>query len=109
MNGKEPYEFVHVLIHRVVEPGKRCQMLPDFHLLLSGLLEEPFSHDEFHVASGNKQLLETVLYPAQALGDKSKAGTIKNSFLHTGHEAESEVFTHFANFTEEIQIENEGL
>src|SRR5262245_43024280 len=54
MNREEPHEFVYVLIRRAVEPGKRCQMLPDFHLLLSGLFEEPFGYDEFHVTSGNE-------------------------------------------------------
>src|SRR5215510_3290420 len=109
MNGKEPYELVHMLIHRAVEPGKRRQMLPDFHLLLSGLLEEPFGHDEFHVASGNEQLLEAVLHPAQALGDKSEAGTIKDGFLHACHETEPQIFTHFADFTQKVQIENQRL
>src|SRR5262245_27212439 len=109
MDRKEPHEFVHVLIHRAVEPGKRRQMLPDFHLLLSGLLEKPFGHDEFHVTSGNEQLLEAVLYPAQALGNKSKAGAIKDGFLHAGHEAEPEIFAHFTDFAQKVQIENQWL
>lgn len=109
MDGEEPHEFVHVLIHRTVEPGKRGQMLPDFDLLLSSLFEEPFGHDELHIAAGDEQLLETVLHPAQALGDKREAGTIKNGFLHASHEAEPEIFTHLADFTQEVQIENQWL
>ena len=74
-----------MLIHRAIEPGKRRQMLADFHLLLSGLLEEPFSYDEFHIAADDEQLFETVLHPTQTIGDKSKARTVENGFLGLDH------------------------
>jgi len=77
--------------------------------LLGGLLEQTLGHDEFDVAAGNEDLLEAVLYPADAVGDKGEARAVENGFLDTGHEAETQILADLADLAEEVEVEDQLL
>ena len=109
MHREEPDKLVHALIEPAVVFGKRHQVVADLGLLLGGLLEQALGHDEFHVAAGDKDLLEAVLHPADAVGDKSEARAVENGFLDTGHEAEAQVLADLADLAEEVEVEDQLL
>ena len=109
MHREEPDELVHALIEPAVVFGKGHQVVSDLGLLLGGLLEQTLGHDEFHVAAGNEDLLEAVLHPADAVGDKGEAWAVENGFLDTGHEAEAQIFADLADLAEKVQVEDQLL
>src|SRR5262249_1399335 len=106
---EEAYELVHALVHAAVELGEGGQVLADFDLLLGGLLEQALSHDELHIITGDENLLEAVFDPADAIGYEGETGTVKDGFLDTGDEAESQVLADLADLPEEIQVKDEFL
>lgn len=77
MHGEEAHELLHALVHAAIELGEGCQVLPDSHLLVGGLLEQTLGHHELDVLAGDEDLLEAVLHPADAVGHKGKAGCRK--------------------------------
>ena len=109
MHREQTNELVHTFVHVSIEFGKWCQVLPDIGLLLRGLFEQTLGNHKFHIFAGNKHLLEAVLHPADAVCHEGKPGAIKDGFLHAGNEPESQVFTDLADFTEEVQIQDELL
>lgn len=87
--------------------GKGHQVVADLGLLLGGFLEQALGHDEFDLAAGNEDLLEAVLHPADAVGDKGEArSAVENGFMNTGHEAEAQVL---ADLAEEVKFEDQLL
>ncbi|OQC24622.1 MAG: hypothetical protein BWX71_01810 [Deltaproteobacteria bacterium ADurb.Bin072] len=109
MHGEETHELVHALVHAAIELSEGCQVPPDFHLLVSGLLEQTLGHHKLDVLAGDEDLLEAVLHPAYAVGHKGKAGAVKNGFLDAGDEAEPQVLADLADLAQEVEIENEFL
>ena len=109
MHGKEPDELVHALVEAAIVFGKGHQVVADLGLLLCGLLKQTLGHNEFDVATGNEDLLEAVLHPADAVGDKGEARAIENGFLDTGHEAEAQVLADLADLAEEVEVEDQLL
>jgi len=109
MHREEPDKLVHALVEPAVVFGKGHQVVANLGLLLGGLLEQALGHDKFHVAAGNEDLLEAVLYPADAVRDKGEARAVENRFLDTGHEAETQVLTDLADLAEEVEVEDQFL
>ncbi|OPY78412.1 MAG: hypothetical protein A4E70_02381 [Syntrophus sp. PtaU1.Bin005] len=109
MHREEPDKLVHALVEPAVEFGKGHQVITDLGLLLGGLLEQTLGHDEFHVAASNKNLLEAVLHPADAVGDKGETRTVENGFLDASHEAEAQILADLANLAEEVEVEDQLL
>ncbi len=67
MHREEPDKLVHALVEPAVVFGKGHQVVADLGLLLGSLFEQTLGHDEFHIVSGDEDLLETVLYPPDAI------------------------------------------
>ena len=109
MDGEEAHELVHALVHAAVELGEGGQVLPDFHLLVGGLLEQTLGHDELDVLAGDEDLLEAVLHPAHAVGDEGEPRAVEDGFLHAGDEAEAQVLADLADLAQEVQVEDQLL
>jgi len=109
MHRKETHKLIHAFVKSAIELGKREEVFPDAGLLLNALFEQALSHHKLDVISSDLHLLKTVFYPADAVGNKGEAKAFKNSFLHTCQKAETKIFTYFANFTKEIEIENKFM
>ena len=90
MHREQADVFVHSFVHAAVEPGERRQVFANPDLLLRRLLEEPFSHHELDVVPGDEHLLESVLHPADRVGDEREPGAVENGFLNAGHEAQAQ-------------------
>ena len=70
-------------------------------------LQEAIGDHELDVRGSDFDLLKAVLHAAQAVGDVGKTATVEDGLLHTGHEAEAEVFfADLADFPEETKVEN---
>ena len=109
MHGEETNELVHALVHAAVESGEGSEILPDFHLLLGGLPEQSLGHDEFDVLSGDEDLLEAVLDAAEAVRNEGEARAVEDGFLYARHEAESKILADFADFAQEVEVEDNLL
>ena len=66
-------------------------------------------HDELDVAPGDEDLLETVLYAANAVGDEGEAGTVEDGLLDAGDEAEPEVLAYLADLAQKVEIEDQSM
>ena len=109
MDREQPDELVQPLVHVAVERGERLEILPDAHLLLTGLLEKPLGDHVLDVGPGDADLLEAVLHPAQTVGHMVEARTVEDCLLHAGHEPEAQVLADFADFAQEVQVEDQLL
>ena len=103
MHGKEAHELVHALVHVAIELGEGSQVLPDLDLLFGGLLEQALGHNEFDVLASDKDLLEAVLHPANAVGHERKARTVKNGFLYAGDKAEPQILADLADLAKKLR------
>ena len=109
MHREEPDELVHAFVEPAVVFGERRQVVADLGLLLGGLLEQTLGHHELDIAAGDEDLLEAVLHPADAVGDKGEARAVENGFLDTGHEAEAQILADLADLAEEVEVEDQFL
>ena len=109
MHREEAHELVHALVHAAVELGEGGQVLPDFHLLVGGLLEQTLGHHELDVLAGDEDLLEAVLHPADAVGHEGEARAVEDGFLDTGDEAEPQVLADLADLAQEVEVEDQLL
>ena len=89
MHWKEPNKLIHTLIESTIVFGKRHQIVADLGLLCGSLFKQTLGYDKFHVTTGNKNLLETILHPTNAVSDKSKTRAIEDGFLNASHESEA--------------------
>ena len=106
MDREKPNELVHPLVHVAVELGERREVFADFGLLLAALLEQALGDDKLHVLAGNEDLFESVLDPAKSLLDKLKLWIVKKHLLNARHEAETQVFANFTDFSHEVEIKD---
>ncbi len=109
VHREEAHEFVHALVHASVELGERGEMLPYFHLLFTGLLEQTLGHHELDIFAGDEDLLEAVLHPANALGHEGEAVTVENGFLDTGDKAKTQVLADLADLPQKVQVKDKFL
>ena len=77
--------------------------------MLGGLPEETLGYDEFNITTGNQDLLKAIFDAANAVGHKGKAWAVEDRFLDAGHKAKAQIFTDFAHFAQEVEIENQFL
>ena len=77
--------------------------------MLRGFSQEPFSHHELDVVPGDQHLLETVLHPADRVGNERESRAVEDGFLNAGHEAQAQRPADFSQLPEKVQIENERL
>ena len=89
MHWKESNKLVHTLIEPAIVFGKRHQIVTDLGLLCGSLFKQTLGYDKFHVTTSNENLLETILHPTNAVGDKSKTRAIEDGFLNASHETEA--------------------
>src|ERR1035441_1470357 len=65
--------------------------------------------DELNVRGSDLHLLEAIFYTADGVSDVGKSATVEDGFLNTCHEAEAEIFAHFADLAKETKVKNQGL
>jgi len=109
VDGEEPDERVHPLVHRAVEGRELRQVLPDPPLLRGALLEQALGHDVRHVLPGDAHLLEAVLHAPQRLGHELEVGALEEALLDAGDEAEAADPADLADLPQEVQIEDQVL
>ena len=109
MNREQPHVFIHAFIHCAVELGKFGEVRTDLVLLVSCFLQKTLCHDETDILSSQEYLGETVLHAAQTVGDVLEAVAVKDGFLHTRHEAETQMLGDFTDFAQERQIQHEVM
>jgi hypothetical protein len=109
MYRKEVYELLHSLLQRWKEDLKFLEVLPNKALLLIGLLEKAISNYVFYVITYDENLLKTVLYPLEAIGDELEVWAVKYCLLYTGNEAKLEVATDFSQFAKKTEVKYELL
>ena len=102
MHREKPNKFVHALVESAIIFGKGGQIVLDLGLLFGGFLKQALCHHEFDIASGNENLLKSILHPADAVGDKGKTRAVENGFLDTGHETEAQILADLANLSKEV-------
>ena len=56
-----------------------------------------------------RSLIETILHPAQALGDELELRVVEQAFLQASDEAEADQLAHFADLPQKAQVENQVM
>ena len=78
-------------------------------LLVSSLFQQALGDHEADVLPGQQHLREPVLHAAQTVGDVLETVAVKNRFLHTGDEAETQVLGDLTNLPQERQVQHLSL
>ncbi|MNL09362.1 hypothetical protein D3C87_1301210 [compost metagenome] len=76
-------------------------------MLVGSLLEQARGDDEAHVLTVDQDLSEAFVDAADAVGHMLEATTVEDGFLHTGYEAEFQVFGDFTDLAQDGQIEHQ--
>ena len=107
VDREQPHELFQSLGHAAVERDELLKMLPNLCALLVVLGQQPLGNDVGHVLPHDANLLETILYPAQALGYELEFGIVEQTLLKSGDETESDQFANLTDFPKKTEIEDE--